>query len=88
MKSSLFLRPYSQKFALLEGLKLRRVKKAMTQAALKGKNFHLWWHPHNFGINQEENMANLEEIIDHFTDLKQEHGMVSLTMQELGEFYE
>ena len=87
LKSSIFMRAYSKKFKFLEGLKLLRVKNAMTEAAQKGENFHLWWHPHNFGINQEENMANLEEILQHFSDLKQEYGMVSLTMQELGEFY-
>lgn len=88
VKSSLFLRPYSKKFQFLESLKLRRVNNAMSEAAHKGENFHLWWHPHNFGINQEENMANLEEILQHFNDLKKQYGMVSLTMQELGEFYE
>lgn len=87
VKSSIFMRAYSKRFRYLESLKRRRVKKAMTQAAQKGENFHLWWHPHNFGINQEENIANLKAILSHFELLKQEYGMVSLTMQELGEFY-
>ncbi|MEA3490828.1 MAG: hypothetical protein U9R27_02920, partial [Campylobacterota bacterium] len=87
VKSSMFMRAYSRRFKFMEGMKIRRVKNAMTEAAQKGENFHLWWHPHNFGINQEENMANLEEILEHFDDLKQEYGMVSLTMQEQGIFY-
>ena len=87
LKSSMFLRPYSQKFAILETLKLRRVKNAMNTAARKGENFHLWWHPHNFGVNLSENIQNLEELLRHYQSLNQKYGMLSLTMQELGEAY-
>ena len=86
-KSSMFLRPYSQRFAMLENLKLKRVKNAMQEAAQKGENFHLWWHPHNFGVHLEENLANLEAILRHYHELNKEYGMLSLTMQELGEQY-
>ena len=88
LKSSMFMRAYSKKFRFLEHMKLRRVKNAMTKAAQKGENFHLWWHPHNFGVNQEENMANLKEVLDHFDVLKEKYSMMSLNMQELGAFYE
>ena len=87
VKSSMFMRAYSRKFKLLEQVKLRRVKKAMTEAAQKGENFHLWWHPHNFGVHQKENLENLEEILQHFKMLHAERGMQSLNMQELGEIY-
>jgi peptidoglycan/xylan/chitin deacetylase (PgdA/CDA1 family) len=87
VKSSMFLRPYSKKFALLEGLKRRRLTQAMTEAAEKGENFHLWWHPHNFGVNLEENMANLEILLQHYQRLNEQYGMLSLTMKELGEMY-
>lgn len=83
VKSSMFFRPYSKKFSLLEGLKLKRIKNAMTYAAKKKQNFHLWWHPHNFGINQDENLKNLEEILLHFKFLQSKYGMKSLNMQEL-----
>ena len=86
LKSSLFLRPYSPKLALLEKVKQKRVKNAMTQAAKKGENFHLWGHPHNFGVNQAENLANLEAILKHCRELNREYGMLSLTMQELGAY--
>jgi peptidoglycan/xylan/chitin deacetylase (PgdA/CDA1 family) len=86
-KSSMFLRPYSKKFTPLEVLKRRRLTQAMTEAAEKGENFHLWWHPHNFGVNLEENMANLAYILDHYRELNEKYGMLSLTMQELGEAY-
>ncbi len=87
LKSSIFLRAFSQKFKLLEWLKIRRVKNAMTEAAKNGENFHLWWHPHNFGINQKENLANLEEILKHFQSLQDKYNMVSFNMQELGDYY-
>lgn len=87
VKSSLFMRAYSQKFKLLEYFKLRRVKKAMTQAAQKGENFHLWWHPHNFGVHQKENLENLEEILKHFEILHKKFEMESLNMKELGDVY-
>ena len=86
-KSSMFLRPYSQRFASLEILKLKRIQDAMTAAAEKGENFHLWWHPHNFGVNLDENLKNLETVLQHYQKLNEDYGMLSLTMQELGEQY-
>lgn len=83
VKSSIFLRPYSRTFSLLENLKLRRIKNSMLHAAKNGENFHLWWHPHNFGINQEENLKNLEEILLYFHFLKEKYNMKSKTMKEL-----
>lgn len=85
VKSSMFFRPYSKKFAFLESLKLKRVKNAMKYAAKKKQNFHLWWHPHNFGINQEQNLKNLEEILLHFKFLQKKYGMESLNMKELSD---
>lgn len=88
VKSSIFMRAYNRKFRFLERLKIRRIKNAMTEAAREGKNFHLWWHPHNFGINQKENLANLEKILKHFKVLEKKYHMVSLSMYELGHFYD
>ena len=83
LKSSIFLRPYSKRLRALESLKIKRVKDAMSEVAKSDKNFHLWWHPHNFGVNIEENLSNLEEILKHFRYLNQNYGMKSLNMQEL-----
>lgn len=81
--SSRFLRPYSKKLKFLEWIRLRRILSDMTYAAKKGSIYHLWWHPHNFGINQEENMLFLKKILDHFSTLKTIYGMESLNMEEL-----
>jgi pyruvate-formate lyase len=55
----------------------------MTYAAKNGEVYHLWWHPHNFGKNQDQNFKNLKEILDHFASLKNEYGMKSLNMNEV-----
>jgi hypothetical protein len=57
--ASRFLRPYLKTLSFLERLRLRRIKNDMSYAAKKGKIFHLWWHPHNFGANTEENFVLL-----------------------------
>ncbi|HAM80050.1 polysaccharide deacetylase family protein [Ornithinibacillus bavariensis] len=83
--SSRFLRPYSKRFRSLERLKLKRIKDSMTKAAIEGGLYHLWWHPHNFGVHIEENMQMLDAILDHFLMLKKQYGMESLTMEEVSE---
>ncbi len=81
--ASRFLRPYSNKLAFLDKLRLKRIRNAMDDAAINHKIFHLWWHPHNFGINTNENIEFLENILNHYNHLKKNHGMVSLNMGEL-----
>lgn len=83
LKASMMLRPYFSKLAYLESLKLKRIKKAMKHAAVNGQNFHLWWHPHNFGKNQEKNLKNLDELLLYFQELEQSYSMRSLTMDEV-----
>lgn len=81
--SSRFLRPYSNKIAVLEPLRLFRIKKQMTVAAKRKQIFHLWWHPHNFGINLEENLSFLEKILQHYKVLHQSQNFTSMTMNEV-----
>ncbi len=83
VQGSWFFRPYSKTLSLLESLKLRRIKNSMTYAAKHNQIFHLWWHPHNFGINRKENLQNLIEIIDHFKTLKTQYGMQSASMKDI-----
>ena len=83
--SSAFLRPYIKKISFLDGLRLRRIKKGMTLAAKNNKVFHLWWHPHNFGLNQKENILFLRKILDHYEVLKKKYDFESITMSKLTE---
>ena len=83
--ASRFLRPWNTTFRMFEWLKLRRIKTSMSYAAKQGEVFHLWWHPHNFGINQKENLQNLEEIIRHFEFLKKRYSMHSASMKDISQ---
>lgn len=86
LPSSRFLRPYIAKLKILEPLRLRRIKKSITYAAQKGEVFHLWWHPHNFGKNLDENIQFLTEILQLVSKLREEYGFESLSMEEASAF--
>lgn len=83
--ASRFLRPWHPN-RLLNSLKIRRIKDEMTFAAKNNSLYHLWWHPHNFGTNPIECLADLKIILDHFRDLKKKYGMLSLHMNGLREY--
>lgn len=83
IKASSFLRPYHYKLRFFEGIKLKRIKAQMRHAAKKGLVYHLWWHPHNFGINTEKNFEELKEILDYYEILKEKYNFQSKTMNEV-----
>ncbi|KAB1155840.1 polysaccharide deacetylase family protein [Flavobacterium luteum] len=80
--SSRFLRP-QHTIELINSLRLNRIKNEIIQAAQKGEVYHLWWHPHNFGIDPEGAIKTLKAIIEVYTYCKDNFGMESKTMQEL-----
>jgi peptidoglycan/xylan/chitin deacetylase (PgdA/CDA1 family) len=84
--SSRFLRPFSTKMSKLEGMRVRRILGAMESAARKGECFHLWWHPHNFGVNLNENLSILEVLLRFHVVLRERYGVVPMTMGEAGRF--
>jgi hypothetical protein len=77
IRSSRFLRPYSKQLRILEPLRLQRIMSGLSYAARKGLVYHLWWHPHNFGANLNQNIAFLAKILDHYNYLKETYGMGS-----------
>jgi hypothetical protein len=77
--ASRFLRP-AGKSGVLERLRLWRITSAMEMAARRRKLFHLWWHPHNFGVDLQENLTFLRDILDCFHSLQERYGMRSMTM--------
>ncbi len=81
--SSRFLRPYTQKLAAFEKLRLKRIQTSMEYAAKNGLVYHLWWHPHNFGINILRNFSFLEQILSHFQKLNSQYQFESVNMQQL-----
>jgi peptidoglycan/xylan/chitin deacetylase (PgdA/CDA1 family) len=81
--ASRFLRPWSRALERLERLRIRRVQREMELAAQRGRAYHLWWHPHNFGSQLEENLAGLSSILATFGRLRRTYGMTSITMGEV-----
>jgi hypothetical protein len=57
----------------------------MDTAAKSNATYHLWWHPHNFGVYLDENIAVLARILEHYAKLRDEMGWRSLTMAEVAE---
>lgn len=78
--ASRFLRPFNSKLSFLEGMRLKRITNSMRYAACNKKLFHLWWHPHNFGSNLEENMSFLKQIFISFKQLREKYNFESITM--------
>lgn len=83
--SSRFLRSYSKKLKMFEKLRLKRILSGMTYAAKHNLTFHLWSHPHNFGINQDENFSFLDKILQHYSKLNNKYNFQSVTMTKLAE---
>ncbi|MDB5251194.1 MAG: polysaccharide deacetylase [Flaviaesturariibacter sp.] len=83
--ASRFLRPHTERFSPFDGRKLARIRGSMLHAAKRKQGFHLWWHPHNFGIHIDENIRFLEEILQFYRHLHQEFGMQSKTMRTIAE---
>ena len=84
--SSRFLRPWNSVLRFLEPIRLRRIKRAMAYAAEHGEVFHLWWHPHNFGVDQEENFRNLTTLLEHYRMLSKRYGMKSASMADIAKY--
>ena len=57
----------------------------MDGASKNNKIFHLWWHPHNFGVHLDENMAMLNRVTEHYAKINREMHWPSLTMAEVAE---
>ncbi len=81
--ASRFLRPYSHTLRIFEKIRLKRIKSAMTHAAKNNLTYHLWWHPHNFGINQQKNFSFLDSLLIHYQYLHRKYNFSSYTMSEL-----
>ncbi len=83
--SSRFLRQYKPKLAFLDWLRLNRIKQSMTYAAKNNLTYHLWWHPHNFGINLNKNLSFLNKILLHYKFLNSKYSFSSVSMKQLSD---
>ena len=83
IRASRFFRPFNKKLFLLEPLSRHRMKKEMEYAACHNEVYHLWWHPHNFGANLENNMTKLEYVLKCYKTCHEKYGMNSYSMSDL-----
>ena len=72
---SRFLRPYSHGLAFFEPLKVKRILNSIEYAAKHSQIYHLWWHPHNFGLHTDENINQLEKICECYQVMHRQYGM-------------
>jgi peptidoglycan/xylan/chitin deacetylase (PgdA/CDA1 family) len=80
--ASRFLRPWGARERWAEPLRLARIQRELRAAAERGRAYHLWWHPHNFGARPDENLAALATVLDELARLRRSHGMRSVTMAD------
>lgn len=80
--ASRFLRPHSPGSVWRTALHVRRIQQAMGHCARKGQGYHLWWHPHNFGVHTDFQLGMLKQVLDHYARLRDQFGMRSHTMLE------
>ncbi|HZS38709.1 MAG TPA: hypothetical protein VFF06_17880 [Polyangia bacterium] len=82
--ASRFLRP-ALRPRLLDERRLARVIAGVRRAAERRALYHLWWHPHNFGVDTDANLAGLEAVLREQRACRDRHGLRSLTMAEAAE---
>ncbi|MGB6084293.1 polysaccharide deacetylase family protein [Moheibacter sp.] len=82
LPASRFFRPYSIREKLIQHLKIERIKSEMLYAAQSNRCYHLWWHPHNFGVYPQENISQLKEIIIFYNHLNKKYGFQSKNMSD------
>jgi peptidoglycan/xylan/chitin deacetylase (PgdA/CDA1 family) len=80
VRASRFLRSYQPGLKRLEEKRLRRMIDQIKLASLEDAIFHIWFHPHNFGIHLEQNLRVLETILQTFAWARERYGMRSLSM--------
>lgn len=84
--ASRFLRPQN-KIELLNTARVLRVKNEIIKAAKNGEIYHLWWHPHNFGIDTNKALKALNDILETYSYCNEKYGMNSLTMKQIKDSY-
>lgn len=87
VSASRFLRPFEPAWdgVIGQSLKIKRILNEMSHAAARDRHYHLWWHPHNLATNPRKNLAALDQILQHFQQLRDRYGMKSKSMLEVAQ---
>jgi Polysaccharide deacetylase len=80
LHASRYFRPYTSSLAALAGRALHRIKQGMKLAALTGRVYHIWFHPEDFGLYPNENLALFAQVLKYYAQLRDQYGMRSLSM--------
>lgn len=79
-----YLQPLADNPGLDRG-RLLWICDAIREAAQKKRIVHLWWHPHDFGLDQDGNLEALRTILDVAVQYRESHGLQSITMAEVAQ---
>lgn len=82
VQQSRLLVGYNKKVSVLEPIRIGRIKAEMTEAAKNKLSYHLWWHPHNFAEFPERNLKNLDNLLRHYSFLKNNYEFKNYTLIE------
>jgi peptidoglycan/xylan/chitin deacetylase (PgdA/CDA1 family) len=82
IRAGAYLRPYAAALGGVDALRLRRVARAMKEAALSRRIFHLWLHPQDLGAFPKQNLAFLRTICGEYAYWKSRAGLRSMNMRE------
>jgi peptidoglycan/xylan/chitin deacetylase (PgdA/CDA1 family) len=82
LPASFHLRPFSPRFRHLQELHYKRLAGSIRRAAGEGEVIHIWWHPHAFGIHQQQNLDFLRRLLEEWALQRETHGMQSMSMAE------
>jgi peptidoglycan/xylan/chitin deacetylase (PgdA/CDA1 family) len=80
VRGSFPIMPYSPRWKRFEPVRLRRIVGGIRRAAVSKEVFHIWWHPHNFGIYTDQNIAFLKGVLEAFCRYRDSHGIRSMSM--------
>ncbi len=85
VRASRFLRVAAEPIRKLEQMRLQRITRGLDDAARRGRIYHLWWHPENFGLHTERKLAFLRQVLEHYAELRDQGLIESLHMCEVAE---
>lgn len=83
--ASIFMRPVAEGGEFFLPLRRWRLRSLVRRAAKRGEIAHIWWHPHNFGVATERNLALLRDVLDTYVACSQQYGMKSLCMADVAD---
>jgi hypothetical protein len=81
--ASRFLRSVNGKTRVFERHRPSRITRSITATARSGGLFHLWWHPHDFGLDTQDDLDFLRRALDLYSLLKDSDNLRSLSIGEV-----